>query len=80
MAGNPDSFPSFRGSLLDTSVTRDMLRDWVKALLDENYLQQEGYMKSLRLFEKSGQEHFSGKWNRVYLLWGILMFQDWFKV
>lgn len=55
---------------------RGPLRDWADALLDENRLNREGYLKAepIRL---RWEQHRSGQRNWAYSLWNVLMFQAW---
>jgi asparagine synthase (glutamine-hydrolysing) len=55
---------------------RGPLRDWGENLLDEARLRREGYFDpgSVR---QAWSEHLSGRRNRQYELWSILMFQSW---
>ena len=55
---------------------RGPLRDWAETLLAESRLQQEGFLDP-RPVRKMWAEHLSGRYNREYLLWDVLMFQAW---
>lgn len=55
---------------------RGGLRDWAEALLDESRLRREGYLDPGPVREK-WREHLSGRRNRQYWLWNVLMFQAW---
>ena len=57
---------------------RGPLKDWAEGLLDESRIKQEGFFdpKIIRLY---WQEHLSGKHDRLYFLWAILMFQEWLE-
>ena len=57
---------------------RNELRDWGAALLDPYILQQQGYFDSKEI-QRLWMEHQSGKYNRQYSLWTILMFQLWLE-
>ena len=57
---------------------RGSLHDWADALLDESRLRSEGYFFPEPIRQKWA-EHLSGKRNWAYLLWNILMFQDWLE-
>jgi len=53
---------------------RAPLRDRAEAPLDESRLRRRGWFNPAPIREK-WTEHPSGRRNRQYLLWGILMFQ-----
>lgn len=55
---------------------RGPLRDWAEDLLDENRLQQEGFLEP-KLIRKVWEEHINDEGDRGYGLWNILMFQAW---
>ena len=55
---------------------RGPLRDWGESLLDEARLRREGYF-DLGSVRQAWGEHLSGRRNRQYELWSILMFQSW---
>jgi asparagine synthase (glutamine-hydrolysing) len=56
---------------------RGPLRDWAEDLLSEKNLSWHGFFNVAPIREK-WQEHLSGDHNRQYLLWDVLVFQDWF--
>lgn len=58
---------------------RGPLRDWGENLLDEARLSREGYFDAGSVRQAWG-EHLSGRRNRQYELWSILMFQSWKEV
>ena len=60
------------------SWLRHELRDWAESLLDEQRLEREGFFNVAAVREQWA-EHLSGKFNRCYSLWNILMFQAWLE-
>ncbi len=56
---------------------RGPLRDWAESLLSERSLSDHSLLRADRIREK-WQEHLSGNHNWQYLLWDVLVFQDWF--
>ena len=57
---------------------RGPLREWAEALLNEQRLKREGYFNPAPIRLK-WQEHLSGRRNRQYSLWNVLMFQAWLE-
>lgn len=57
---------------------RAPLRDWAESLLDESRLRKEGFFHPEPI-RALWSEHLSGKQNRAYLLWSVLMFQAWLE-
>jgi asparagine synthase (glutamine-hydrolysing) len=55
---------------------RGPLRDWAESLLSEQSLSDHGLLNSDSIREK-WREHLSGHHNWQYLLWDVLVFQDW---
>lgn len=55
------------------------LRDWAEDLLSENRLKQQELLDH-NIVRNYWQEHKQGKRNHQYLLWNILMFQQWFEL
>ena len=57
---------------------RGSLAGWVEDLLDENKLNQQGYLNA-SLVRRYWHEHKAGKHNWQGILWNILMFQQWLE-
>jgi len=57
---------------------RGPLRDWAEALLDEQRLEQEGYLKPAPIRE-IWLQHLSGRHDWTARLWAVLMFQAWLE-
>jgi asparagine synthase (glutamine-hydrolysing) len=57
---------------------RHELRDWAESLLDEHRLEREGFF-NVGAVRQQWEEHLSGKFDRSYSLWNILMFQAWLE-
>lgn len=60
------------------SWLREPLRDWAEALLDENRLKDEGFFRPEPI-RQEWHTHTSGKGDRGFYLWDILMFQAWLE-
>lgn len=60
------------------SWLRGPLKDWAMSLLDEKRLIAEGFLNP-GLIKTRWQEHLSGRMNRQYYLWNVLMFQAWLE-
>jgi asparagine synthase (glutamine-hydrolysing) len=58
------------------SWLRGPLREWAEALLSRKSLTEEGLFNPEPIREK-WTEHIQGKRNWQYLLWDVLVFQDW---
>lgn len=57
---------------------RGPLKDWAEALLDESRLREDKFF-DVQFVRLRWQEHLSGKRNWQYLLWTVLMFQEWLE-
>jgi len=57
---------------------RGALRDWAEALLERGRLAQQAFFDA-DVVRSAWQEHLSGKRNRQYELWDVLMFQAWLE-
>jgi asparagine synthase (glutamine-hydrolysing) len=55
---------------------RGPLRDWCESLIEETRLKNEGYLNPGPI-RQAWDEHQSGRRDRGYELWDILMFQSW---
>ena len=55
---------------------RGPLKGWVEDMLDEVRLRQEGFFNH-KIIRTKWDEHLSGKFNHMSLLWSVLMFQSW---
>ncbi|HLJ28103.1 MAG TPA: asparagine synthase (glutamine-hydrolyzing) [Candidatus Angelobacter sp.] len=60
------------------SWLRGPLREWAEDLLCSETLSRHGLFKVQPIREK-WEQHLSGARNWQYLLWDVLMFQDWFQ-
>jgi asparagine synthase (glutamine-hydrolysing) len=57
---------------------RGPLREWGESLLSEQRLREGGYLDPA-LVRTRWAEHLSGRRNWQYLLWGVLMWQEWLE-
>ncbi|OSO90607.1 asparagine synthase (glutamine-hydrolyzing) [Cylindrospermopsis raciborskii CENA303] len=57
---------------------RGKLRDWAEDLLNEKRLQREGFFNPAPI-RQEWNRHLSGKYDRHYGLWTILIFQCWLR-
>ena len=58
------------------SWLRGPLREWAEELLSESNLNRHGFF-AVRPIRTKWEEHLSGTRNWQYLLWDVLVFQDW---
>lgn len=59
------------------SWLRGPLREWAEDLLSESSLRRHGLLEAAPIRSK-WTEHISGRRNWQYLLWDVLVFQDWY--
>lgn len=59
------------------SWLRGALREWAEDLLSESSLRRHGFFQVEAIHTK-WKEHASGERNWQYLLWDVLVFQDWY--
>lgn len=57
---------------------RGPLKSWAEALIDPERLAMEGYFQTAPV-ARAWAEHQSGRFNRQYRLWPVLMFQSWLE-
>jgi asparagine synthase (glutamine-hydrolysing) len=55
---------------------RGPLRDWAEGLLSEQRLRDAGLL-DVQQVRRCWQEHLSGRHNRQYQLWNVLMLESW---
>jgi asparagine synthase (glutamine-hydrolysing) len=55
---------------------RGPLRDWAESLLSDRRISEDGLLDSGRI-QKKWKEHLTGDHNWQYLLWSVLVLQDW---
>jgi asparagine synthase (glutamine-hydrolysing) len=55
---------------------RGPLREWAEELLSENRLRRDGFFDPVPI-RKQWEQHLTGKYDRHYGLWTLLMFQAW---
>lgn len=55
---------------------RGPLRDWAESMFDPVRLRGEGYFDASKV-RSAWDQHCSGRFNRQYELWSVLMFQAW---
>lgn len=58
------------------SWLRGPLKRWAEELLDPARLASDGFFNAKRVWRR-WEEHQSGRQNRQYPLWNLLMFQAW---
>jgi asparagine synthase (glutamine-hydrolysing) len=57
---------------------RDPLRPWAESLLDEQRLDEQGYLDTARV-RQAWDEHVTGRRDRRHQLWAVLMFEAWLE-
>ena len=57
---------------------REPLRDWAETLLGESRLRDEGFFHPEPI-RRMWAEHLSGRHNRQYYVWAVLMFEAWLE-
>jgi asparagine synthase (glutamine-hydrolysing) len=57
---------------------RGPLRDWAESLLGERRLKDEGFFNSQPI-RRMWAEHLSGRRDRQYYIWAVLMFESWLE-
>jgi asparagine synthase (glutamine-hydrolysing) len=57
---------------------RGPLRDWAESLIEPARLRRDGYLRPEPI-RASWYDHQSGRRNRQYELWDVLMFQAWLE-
>ena len=57
---------------------RGPLREWAEELLDPSRLRADGFVRPEPVLQ-AWDEHLSGRRNRQYLLWDVLMFGSWLE-
>ena len=55
---------------------RGDLREWAEELLVEKWLAEAGYF-NVKVVRRTWEEHISGRYNRQYQLWPVLIFEAW---
>jgi asparagine synthase (glutamine-hydrolysing) len=55
---------------------RGPLRPWAEELLDARRIESDGYLATDRV-RRMWREHQSGRYDRQYELWDVLMLQAW---
>lgn len=58
------------------SWLRGPLRDWAESLLGERSLREQGFLDA-RMVREAWNDHLTGRADRHYALWNVLMFQAW---
>lgn len=58
------------------SWLRGPMRSWAEFLIDPKRIREQGFLDSSRIME-AWSAHMSGRINKPYPLWGVLMFQAW---
>ena len=57
---------------------RGPLREWAEDLLSKDFIEEQGIL-NFEPIQKVWKEHLSGKHDWTPKIWGVLMFQAWYK-
>ncbi len=57
---------------------RGPMKDWVEDMLSEDRLRADGFFQP-EVVRREWEQHLSGRFNRQYSLWSVLMFQSWLR-
>jgi asparagine synthase (glutamine-hydrolysing) len=57
---------------------RGSMKEWAEGLINKKEIEEGGYFNA-KAVDEFWHQHSSGKINRTYELWNILMFQAWLR-